>query len=361
MDAEHIARWRMHNQRLSGRLFSSPEDTIRWLVAVQSQDFGPAKWSVGVRTDGVTDADLDRAYADGTILRTHLLRPTWHFVLPEDVGWLLEFTAPRIRVRNGHRYRQLGLDEDVRTRSRRLIERALDGGDHRTRAELEAVLRNGGIDTTGQRLPYLLMDAEVEGIVCSGRPSGKTHTYALLDERAPGARTLSRDDALAELVSRFFASHGPATEKDLQSWSSLTLAEIRRGTAMAEFDLKCDVVGERSYWYVGRRPDREPAGPTAHFLQGYDEYFVGYRESRDAVDASGIARASEAEVSFNGEVVLDGQRAGRWRRALRKETVTFDVVVYRPLETGERAAVEAAADRFGAFLERDAAVELSTL
>ncbi|WP_227378831.1 winged helix DNA-binding domain-containing protein [Haladaptatus halobius] len=361
MDAEHIARWRMHNQRLSGRPFTSAEETVHWLGAVQSQDFGPAKWSIGVRTDDITDADLDRAYADGTILRTHLLRPTWHFVLPEDIEWILKLTAPRIHVHNGHRYRRLRLTEDVRMRSRRLIKRAVEGGDHLTRAELEDVLRHGGIDTTGQRLPYLLMDAEVAGIVCSGRPDGKKHTYALLDDRAPSARTLSRDDALANLVSRFFTSHGPATEKDLQSWSSLTLAEIRRGIAMVESELERDVIGERSYWYVGRRPDHELTTPIAHFLQGYDEYFMGYSQSRDVVDASGIAQASAEEVSFKGEVILDGQRTGHWRRAVRNETVTFDVVVYRPLEREQRAAVKAAADRFGAFLGRDAIVELTTL
>src|SRR3954447_736776 len=104
-DAVDLAHRRMHNLRLSGPPLASVEDAVRWLGAVQSQDYGPAKWSIGQRTIGVDDGDLDRAFDEGALLRTHVLRPTWHFVLPADIRWMLALTAPRVHALNAYMYR----------------------------------------------------------------------------------------------------------------------------------------------------------------------------------------------------------------------------------------------------------------
>lgn len=179
MDDRELARWRMRTLRLSGPGFAAPEEAVRWLGAVQSQDFGPGKWSVGMRCGTrVTDADLDRAYAAGTILRTHVLRPTWHFVAPEDIRWLLAVTAPRIHRLNAFVYRQNGVDAAVRARATDVIAEALHGGKALTRKEIGALLGEDGL-----RLALLVMHAEIEAVICSGPPRGRQHTYALLDER----------------------------------------------------------------------------------------------------------------------------------------------------------------------------------
>ena len=169
---------RLHTQRLAGPRFESPEEAVSWLGAVQSQDFGPAKWSVGQRTAGVTDADLDRAFNEGSILRTHVLRPTWHFVHSADIRWLLEVTGPRVQVLNSHMYRQVGLDETELTRCIKLLTDALRGGNHLTRKEIKVLLEKAGIETEGFRTAYILMNAELNQVICSGPLHGKQHTYA---------------------------------------------------------------------------------------------------------------------------------------------------------------------------------------
>src|SRR2546428_1952451 len=206
-----IARQRLQSQRLVGTKFESPRDAVAWLVAVQAQDYPAAKWAVGHRLRSATDDDLERAFTRGDILRTHLLRPTWHFVTPADIRWLLMLTGPRVHVANAHMYRRLGLGRSIFNRSAKALAQALQGGHHLTRNELRAVLQRAGIAVRDNlRMTHLMMRAELDGVICSGPRRGKQFTYGLLDERAPSARTLARDEALAELSRRYFQTRGPA-------------------------------------------------------------------------------------------------------------------------------------------------------
>ena len=347
----------MHNLRLSGAPIESPEAVVRWLGAVQSQDYGPAKWSVGHRTVGVDNVALDRLFEEGSILRTHVLRPTWHFVLPEDIRWLLALTGPRVQVTNAHRYRELGLDDTVLMRGTTRVVRALQGGRHLTRKELAAALDSAGIATDGQRLAYILMDAELNGVICSGALRGKQHTYALLDERAPRAKRLARDEALAELTLRYFTSHGPATAKDFRWWSSLTAAEIKRGLEMVTSRLEHRIIDGVSYWFAPSAAHPPPATPTVYLLQAYDEYIVGYSESKYVLDVSGAAGAlARARPVFNGVVVLDSQVAGYWRRAMKSREVTIEAALHTRFDEGQTRSLHVAADRHGEFLGLTASV-----
>jgi hypothetical protein len=265
----------MRNLRLSGAPFEGPEDVVRWLVAVQSQDYGPAKWSVAQRTGSVSDADMDRTFVGGTILRTHVLRPTWHFVLPADIRWMLKLTAPRVHALNAYMYRQLELDDTVLKKCNARLVRALKGGNQLTRKEIETTLKRAGVAANGFRLAYFLMNAELNGIICSGAQNDKQHTYALLDERVPQAKSFTHDEALTELTLRYFASHGPATAKDFKSWSSLTMADIKKGLEMVASQLKHEVIDGLACWFVASAPYPKTMSPVVHLLQGYDEYIMG--------------------------------------------------------------------------------------
>jgi hypothetical protein len=355
MDKHDIAHRRLHNLRLSGAPLEAPEDVVGWLGAVQSQDFGPAKWSVAERTGGVGDAAIDRAFADGAILRTHVLRPTWHFVLPADIRWMLALTAPRVHALNAYYYRQLGLDDAVLERCNGLLVGALQGGAQRTRKQLAVTLEGAGVALGGFRLAYLLMNAELGGIVCSGAPRGKQQTYALLEERAPQATSRSRDQALAELTLRYYTSHGPATVKDFGWWSSLTAADIKRGLEMVAARLQHEVVDGVAYWFAGSAPSARPASPTVHLLQGYDEYIVGYSQSKSLLNLAGRSLPQAGPV-FNGVAILDGQVAGHWKRTLNRDTVAFEVALYEPFDDAQAKALQAAADRHGEFLGLTATV-----
>jgi hypothetical protein len=173
----------MRNLRLTGTPLKTPEEVISWLGAVQSQEFGPAKWSVAQRATRLTDAAITEAFDRGTILRTHVLRPTWHFVLPEDIRWMLELTGPRVRQTMGHYDRRLGIDAALTKRCNRLIAKALEREGHLTRQELRAMLNKARVPAEGQRLNHIVMNAELHGVICSGPLQGKKHTYALLAGR----------------------------------------------------------------------------------------------------------------------------------------------------------------------------------
>ncbi|MGH2350631.1 MAG: winged helix DNA-binding domain-containing protein [Chloroflexota bacterium] len=313
LNSHDIAHWRMRNLGLSEPPFEAPEAVVRWLGAVQSQDYSPAKWSVAERTRGVSDTAMDQAFADGAILRTHVLRPTWHFVLPADIRWMLELTAPRVQALNAYHYRRLELDDTVLEQCNALLVSVLRGGNQLTRKALAAVLEGAGIVTSGFRLAYILMNSELHGIICSGALNGKQHTYALLDERAPPAKRLTHEKALAELTLRYFSSHGPATAKDFRWWSSLAAAEVKTGLEMVASQLMHEVIDGVTYWFSTTPPSSKAASPTVHLLQGYDEYIVGYSESKYVLDVSGATRSQPQDKAvFNHVVILDGQVAGHW-------------------------------------------------
>jgi hypothetical protein len=348
-----IAARRLHAQRLTGEPFRSAVEAVRWLAAVQSQEYPAAKWALGQRTRGSTEAELDRLFDEGAILRTHVLRPTWHFVLPEDIRWLLDLTGPRVRAGLAGRFRQLEIDEDVATRATAAFAAALAGGRHLTRPELGEVLRAEGIPPDGQRLPHLLGVAELEGVIASGPRRGKQFTWALLEERAPKARRLDRPEALAELARRYFRSHGPAQLQDFVWWSGLTVADARTAIALAGLALDHQVIEGKDYWFDAEAGAPTPAAEVAHLVPTFDEYTVAYRD-RAAIHGD---RAFEpAFFSFGGMldniVTIGGQVRGAWRRTLVRDSVRVEVRLLDRLKPAEVAAVAEAGNRLGRFLER---------
>jgi len=350
----NILRDRIRNLGLDAPRFKQTEDAVRWLGAVQSQDFGPAKWSIGERVKRATDATVDCAFQEGRILRTHILRPTWHFVLPEDIAWMLELTGPRVRAGNAFMDRTLGLDDDTLSEVHVIIRRSLAGGVHLTRKELAIAMTRGGEEPAGQLLGYIMMSAELAGLVCSGAMRGKQQTYALLEERAPGTQKLAPDEALAELTLRYFRSHGPATEKDFRWWSSLTLADIRRGLEMVAGDLEREVIDGTTYWFAPPVSARHKTAPRVHLLQGYDEYIVGYSESKHLLLPPLVPASPLATSSYNGVIILDGRVAGQWKRTIGAKCIAIEARLHTALGDEAMASFEDAVSRHGAFLGAEA-------
>ncbi len=356
-----IAARRLHAQRLTGAPFTSPLDSVRWLTAVQSQDYGAAKWALAQRSRPTTDVELDRLFDQGAILRTHVLRPTWHFVLPEDIGWLLALTGPRVRAGLVARYRRLELDEKVAARAETLFTAALAGGSHLTRGELGEVLSADRISPDGQRLPHLIMRAELDALIASGPRRGKQFTYALLEERVAKPRALDRDEAVAELTLRYFRSHGPAQIQDFVWWSGLRTADARAGIALAGGALDHQTIEGKDYWFDAAARPPGKAAMVAHLLPNFDEYTVAYRDRAELLHAD---RPFEAHVFSFGSILsnvvtVGGRVRGSWRRTVARGGVHLEVQPLDRLKRAETAAVEDAADRYGRFLDRR--VELSWL
>lgn len=350
---DDIARRRLTNQHLTAATLATPADVVRLLGAVQAQDYAGAKWAVALRTRGAVDGVVEQALTDGSIIRTHVLRPTWHFVAPADIRWMLALTAPRVKAVMAYYDRKLELDDALFRRSNAAIARALRDGKQLTRAELGQVLRRARIDVTGsQRLGHVAMRAELDAIICSGARRGKQFTYALLDERVPPAATLDRDEALLELTRRYFATRSPATANDFAWWSGLTVADATKGIQMAGPNLEREIVDDRTYWLAASQRSQSKTSPTAHLLPNYDEYFIGFKD-RSAIGR----RLKSSEIVTGGDaliahvIVVDGQLVGGWKRTLETTRVVVQLNLLTRLRATEERAVASAADAYGRFLD----------
>ena len=353
MTPAQIIAWRLHRGGLIGAPWPDPGAAVRRLGASQAQDFGPAIWSIGQRLSAATEPELLAWFDAGHVLRTHVLRPTWHFVLPSEIRWLLQLTGPRVHAFNAYYYRQTGLDDAVLQRCHELIGTALAGGRSLTRAELASVLAEGGIAATGTRLSYVLMHAELERLICSGPRRGKQQTYALLAERAPDGVELPRDEALAELTRRYFASRGPASGKDFSWWSSLTMAEVRRGLQIVGDELHSRAVdGVTFYWHGALEPPPELPRGAVHLLQPYDECVGSYSETRGLWDPAGHDQRRQ-RVTYVGLLLRDARIAGFWKRTIKRSDVIVDVQLCEPFDVAATRSLRAAVDEHGRFLGRE--------
>lgn len=353
---------RLSNQKLSAPEFRQAVDVVRWLGAVQAQDFNAAKWALGLRMRRATEAEIDDAYNEGKILRTHLMRPTWHFVAPEDIRWLLQLTAPRVNLRCTPNYRKLELDGPLFKRSNKILTDALKGGKHLTRSELKIVLNRSGIASDDPiRLAHIMIRAELDGVVCSGARKGKQFTYALLEERVPATKPLTRDEALAKLARRFFSSHGPATLQDFIWWSGLIASEAQHAIGLVERHLSEELVQKKVYWKP-KTPREKPSGRSkpplaylAHLLPAYDEYNVAYKDRQVVLDEDTPELSTWGLLSPT--IVINGKVVGTWKSATDRKSVKIEMNPARSLSKSEKVAVAEAAERYAAFL----AVPLASL
>lgn len=347
-----IINARLSNQRLTGTPLATPADVVSWLGAVQAQEYDQAKWALAMRSRRTSAATIDRALTDGTILRTHVLRPTWHFVAPADIRWMLALTGPRISKAMTSYHRRLELDAAVFRKSEKVIADALRGGMQLTRRELKVALQKVGVNTDGvQRLAFFTIQAEIDAVICSGGRRGNQFTYALLDERVPSSRSLSREDALAELTRRYFTSHGPAQIHDFTWWSGLTVGDGRAGLEMVASELKTEAVDGRSYWF-GKTVRSLTAPRRAHLLGLYDEYLIAYKDRSVALNRSHWTRITAGDA-FLAPVILDGRVIAGWKKVARGEKTVLRVKpIAPPGRTDSRAVVEAV-DRYASFSGQD--------
>jgi len=353
-----LIRRRLANQRLLRSSFRTPKDVVSWLGAMQSQDYAGAKWAIGLRAP-VTDDEVERACNEGSIVRTHVLRQTWHFVARDDIRWLLALSGPRVNAVNAHYYRKMDLDERTFARSRTVIERALRGEQHLTRPELKAALGRAGIVADGPRLAFLIMRVELDAVVCSGPRRGGQLTYALLEERVPRAKSLDRDAALAKLARRYFASHGPATLRDYVWWSGLTVRDAKKGIDLAASTLEREEDEGFTYWSAGGRAPKVATSPVAHLLPNYDEYLIAHKDRHLVVSDGSGDGVTRIKDPFIHHVVIGGRLAGSWTRTVNARSVAVECSTYvRPTREATRA-IETAVARFGRFMGRDGSFTVS--
>jgi hypothetical protein len=355
----------------------TPQEIVSWMGAMQAQDYPMAKWAVGMRLPEATDATVERAITSGEILRTHVLRPTWHFVAAADIRWMLALTAPHIRRAMGSE-RRLEITDEVVKKTNTLIEKLLRGR-QLTREEIMVELANKGIPTDENRSAHLMMHAELAGVVCSGALEGKQQgrqtIYALLDERVPPTPVLKRDEALAELTKRYFLSHGPATVQDYGWWSGLPAADVRAGLEMAKHLLATETIGGQQYWFDASAaiPSNEPPpsqqqsasadflknpleGPETYCLPAFDEFMVSYKDRSASLDATHTSHTITGNGIFKPIIVVNGAVVGIWKRSFKSDRVNIEATLFRPVSQVTTRSIHAALERFGEFLQMKTAI-----
>ena len=352
--SSHVLRRRIAIQRLRGPGLQRAADVVRLLTCVQSQGCAHAFWSLGMRCSALGFADVQGEFDAGTMLRTHMLRPTWHLVAAEDIRWILAATSARVQQLNGTMYRREGLDPATLDRGAELVSTVLRGGQYRTRTELGAALKAEGLVASRFRLAYVIMNAELEGVICSGPMRGGQQTYALLDERTP-ARS-SRAGDLGELARRFYTGHGPASVRDLARWATLSLGQAGGATEAAADRLeRVDVEGV-PHWFDPAAPEAVRSD-RALLLPVYDEATLSY-PAVNFPRAEPYPQAAHPEQSA-GAVVVDETNIGTWRRELRGNSVIVDVAVAPGRSARDLRLVAGAAEELAAFLGKQLTLTIS--
>jgi hypothetical protein len=339
---------RLQTQRLTGTPFRTPQEGVRFFGAVQAQDYPGAKWSLGMRVRNASDAAIDAALSGGKIIRTHVLRPTWHFVAPEDLRWMLELSAPQVNRIGSYQYKELELDQRLFRKVHALLRQGLAGGRHLTRKEVAALLARGKITGDGRRIAHILMEAELAGMVCSGALQGKQQTYALVDDWvAPGPR-YARADAVVRLAQRFFASHGPATMKQFAWWSGLPRRETLEALEALRESFACERIDGVEWISPPGRSTRHQR-PTTLLIPEYDELLTGWAEigiPRSIADR----RRGRPTNTFDRPVLHGGEWVGTWRRTLGPKRVVLEIERFGKARPGLEKALRGEAERYARFL-----------
>lgn len=352
-----IARQRLDNQRIARTTWNQPAEVVAWLGAVQAQDYASARWAVGLRCVGATDASMNQALVDRSVIRTWALRGTLHLIATPDIRWILALVAPPILARTAATHRKLELDERAYRQIDRAVIKALQGDKQLTRKELFAALHDRGISTTGYRGSFILYHEALIGRICLGAMRGKQTTYTLLDEWAPKTRILDRDEALGGLASRYFNSRGPATLRDFAWWSGLAVADARLALEIAKGSLCQETILGQSYWLPQGASTVGVPSHNVHLLPGYDEYFIGYADRSAAVDPIHLQQLILSNGIFKPMMVVNGRVEGTWTRTVTKGAVVMTPMPFTPLMKTDSRAFAEAARRYGAFLNLPVTVE----
>lgn len=360
MDRSEIAGLRLKNQQLTETRFSTPKQLVGWMGAMQAQDYNQAKWAIGIRMPHLNEEQIEEAFNRGEILRTHLMRPTWHFVSADDIYWMLELTSPQIRAVLNSRHRELGITELLVNQSYLVIEEALNSNVHHalTREELLAELDRAGIPTSPQFASHLMLRAEIDGILCSGPVNGKKQTYALLSQRVPKKKTLTKEEALARLATHYFSSHGPATLADFMWWSGLPASGARIALENIKKNLLSEKIGSDTYWFLDSAHKTRTPDSSVYLLPAYDEFLISYKNRGASITAEDHKKAISSNGIFRPVVLVNGQISGLWKKVIKKDHILIETEYFRPHNEDEEQSIVKAAALFGDFAGKSAKIKV---
>ena len=344
---ERLIDHRLYGLLLRGSGMATPGDVVGHLTAMQAQDHTYARWSVAQRVAGVADPSaVDAAFDDGHFLRTHVLRPTWHYVAAGDLWWLMRLSGPRVDAANARQCESVGLGPRTLSQANEVVRRSVADGP-RMRREILADLDGQGISSAGLRSTLILMHAELTSVVCSGPKRGKQHTYAAFDQRVGTRRGPEGEEALAELAWRYFSTRGPATVRDFSWWAGLNSADARAGLESARPRLVSHDVDETTFWFAEQNVPR-PGKPRVDLVPCYDEMVISYSQTRGLMQPGNTKFPFLSRVDgFYNVLLLDGELLGHWRAP--SGTSVVEIRTDRVLDKRERASLDEAIERYRQF------------
>ncbi len=351
MKSIDIVQQRINNQQLAGTKFKSAKEIVSWMGAMQAQNYAMSKWAIGVRLPGSTDETVERAINSGEIIRTHVMRPTWHLISSEDVKWMLALSTPHLRKSMKGRHKALGLTDQIFKRSNSIIEKSLAKNGYMTRAELIEQLNKNKIKPDNLQAIHIMFNAELNGTVCNGPMRGKQFTYALLEERVPQTKSLTREEALAKLSLRYFTSHGPATIQDFTWWSGLPAGEIRKALEMVKSNLVSEKIDNQIFWFANSAIVKSAIQPV-YFLPAFDEFMISYKDRSASLAPEFSNKAITSNGIFKPIIVADGKVIGTWSRETKKEKVIFESKFFRPTDKLKKKVIVEAFEPYKNFLNK---------
>ena len=349
---------RLISHGIADRRFKSPAAAGAWLGGLQAQDYNSVLWVIGLRCSGVDVEDVTRAFIEGELVRTWLMRGTLQVAAAEDVRWMLQLLAPRLVFQSQRRLKQLEIDEPILSNSFDLLNRMLEGRNLMTRPEIFAELERGGISAIGQRGYHILRQAAFRAHICFGPRQDGIETYALLDEWIPRVSVKSREECLAEMAARYFRSHGPATLQDFIWWSSLTTADARAGVDLTSSQMVRESIDGTTYWSYEESRSNGGFSARAYLLPAYDEYYLGYKSREVVLKAEHDADKVSSGGVFRPMLVIDSQIAGVWKRMVKKKQVVVILDPFAPLDQADMESITAAAEAYASFLDLEIDVRL---
>ncbi len=324
----NIAAKRLQSLHIAGSKFDTPEEVVRWMGAVQAQDYGQAVWAVAVRMKKPSLAAVEKAIVDHKIVLTWPMRGTIHFVPAEDARWMVETLSYKKAMKPRWHQRLLEIDETMLAKAREVVVAELKAGERRSRPQLMELFESNGL-ATGQQRGYLYISHLAEsGVICQGPLEGKQQTFVLLDEWTKPVK-MERNEAIAELAQRYFMSHGPATIYDFANWTGLGVTEAKKGLEAAKYTLSAEQHDGKEYW-MSKEVAAHLHPPTGlYLLPGFDEFILGYKDRTAVLDADHMRYIVPGSNGvFRPMIVLNGRVVGTWARTVKKATVELSFLVF---------------------------------
>ncbi len=360
IDPDNISSLRSFNQQITVSKFKTAKEIAGWLGAIQAQDYNMAKWALGIRLQNSTEIVINNEIDSGSIIRTHLLRPTWHIVSSNDIYWIQELTAPQIKSSLKYRDKQLGLTDTIFRKCNKIFEKTLRDRNHKTREELIQELINAKIEVDNNRASHIFLRAEIDGIICGGKQKGGKPTYAILAEWVPIKNRTYRDEALKELALRYFTSRGPATVQDFSWWSGLSSSNSKLALELNKSNLISETIENKTFWFVDSSNMPKPINKEIYLLPAFDEFLISYRDR----SASLLSIDNKKTISDNGifypTILMGGQIIGTWKRNVKDNHIILTINLFKTGNPDFGKIYNKSTSRYSKFYDKETEIIIHT-